>query len=161
MTSKPSNVASYSAVVGAILVARRKEQGLSQAQVAEGVGLATSTWSRIENGESAPTIEQLALAAEALNLLPSAVLSMTEAKISTLTEKGVGVSAGRDAKAVSDAIGAIPLMGASLASALGPVGWLASAASAAGVAAAGYKLFKRMAAEDEAASATAKKSRKS
>lgn len=153
MANTPSNVASYPAVVGAILVARRKELGLPQAQVAEAVGLAISTWSRIENGESALTIEQLALVACALKLSPSEVLAAAEAKMAALLEKGVSISPSRTDTAASAASGAIPLMGASLASALGPVGWLAGAAGAAAV---GYQLFKRMAADDEVTSSLAK-----
>ena len=144
----PMNIATYPAVVGAILVARRKSRNQSQAEVAKAVGLSVSTWSRIENGESALTIEQLALAAEVLDLRPSAVLAAAEEKIAALSLRGVGVSPGRDDLAAGAAAGALPLVGASLAGALGPVGWLASAASAAVL---GYKLIKQL--KDESAEA--------
>ncbi len=82
-------VTTYPAIVGACLAAKRKEQGLSQSELALSVGLTVSTWSRIENGESALTIEQLALAAQRLNLPPSELLINADKKVAELEYRGI------------------------------------------------------------------------
>lgn len=135
MSESPIAIATYPALVGAVLQGRRKELGLSQAQVAEEAGLNVSTWSRIENGESALTIEQLAAAAAKLDLAPSAILRTVEEKVAELRERGIETSTGR--VNVSDIVkaGSIPLLGASLVGALGAIGGVAGAAVS------GYQLY--------------------
>lgn len=86
---EPVAMTTYPAVVGAILIARRKELGLSQNALAESVGLTVSTWSRIENGDSALTIEQLKLAGDKLNVLPSQILKEADEKIIELKIEGL------------------------------------------------------------------------
>jgi transcriptional regulator with XRE-family HTH domain len=139
MTKTPVAVASYPAVVGAVLLARRKELGLSQSNLADAVGLTVSTWSRIENGESALTIEQLAAAAQALGVAPSALLQVAEEKIAELNRRGIATSPTRIDPASIVELGAIPLIGASLSGALGPIAWLASSAVS------GYRLYSKFA----------------
>jgi transcriptional regulator with XRE-family HTH domain len=137
-------VVTYPALTGAVLVAKRKEMGLSQAEVAERVGLTVSTWSRIENGESALTIEQLAMAAQALGVVPSAILRSTEDKVAELSTRGIATSASRADMAAMVEAGAIPLVGASLVRMLGPVSWLAAGAVV------GYSLYSRLTKKKEA-----------
>ena len=135
MTSTPFAVATYPALVGAVLIAKRKELGLSQAEVASTVGLTVSTWSRIENGGSALTIEQLAKAADTLGVAPSSILSAAEGKITELSKLGIATSPDRLDAAAIIASGAIPLIGASLLKAIGPVGPVGMILGGAGVAA--------------------------
>src|SRR5689334_4806061 len=59
---------SYPAILGAVLVRLREERGLTQAVLAVRMGLAPSTWSRIEGGFSALSIDQLARVAEILGV---------------------------------------------------------------------------------------------
>lgn len=143
MTSPPLALATYAGVVGAVLSARRRELGLPQATVADAVGLNVSTWSRIENGESALTIEQLALATERLGLRPGMLLQIADNKITELQKRGVSTSAERWGAAEIASIGAIPVVGASLLGLLGPVGALGAGAIA------GFKLYNRLRSERE------------
>jgi transcriptional regulator with XRE-family HTH domain len=68
----------YPAIVGAVLVAIRERAGVKQADVAAQVGLAASTWSRVEAGTSGLSVEQVARAADALHVLPSAILDVAD-----------------------------------------------------------------------------------
>ena len=72
-------VTSYPALVGAVLASIRKKRGLKQAEVAECLGLAVSSCSRIENGLSALSVEQLSRLSERLGVLPSEVLQRADA----------------------------------------------------------------------------------
>ena len=62
-------ITSYATIVGAVIVHRRQVLGMTQAGLAERVGLAPSTWSRVETGTSALSVPQLARAAEVLSLI--------------------------------------------------------------------------------------------
>ena len=131
MSSTPLVAVSYPAVVGAILLAKRKEVGLSQVEMADAVGLNVSTWSRVENGDSAMTIEQLVSAATALNVLPSSVLKEAEVKLEELMTKGIAAGANRADLASIAAMGAIPIAGTALLGVLGPIGVLAAGVASA------------------------------
>lgn len=138
MSTSPIAIATYPALVGAVLQARRKELGLSQTQIADEAGLNVSTWSRIENGESALTIEQLAAVAARLELAPSTILRSVEEKVAALRDRGIEVSIGRVDVADIVKAGSIPLLGASLLGALGPIGLGVSAAVS------GYHLYAKL-----------------
>jgi transcriptional regulator with XRE-family HTH domain len=71
-----------------MLANRRRELGLSQSVVASGVSLNVSTWSRIENGASALTVEQLAAAAEVLGIAPSVLLRAVDEKVAEFNKRG-------------------------------------------------------------------------
>ena len=68
----------FPAIVGAILATERKQAGFTQAEFAQRVGIVQSTWSRIEQGTSALNIEQLAIAATALNTKPHTILEQAD-----------------------------------------------------------------------------------
>lgn len=131
MVASPSVVVSYPAIVGAILLAKRKELSLSQAEMASAVGVNVSTWSRVENGDSALTIEQLASAAEALKVRPSSILEAAESKLEELKTKGIATGANRADITAITAMGAIPLAGSALVGILGPIGALAAGVASA------------------------------
>lgn len=129
-------VTTYPAIVGACLAAKRKEHGLSQSELALSVGLTVSTWSRIENGESALTIEQLALAAQRLNLPPSELLINADKKVAELEYRGIETKRNRVSINEISASGAIPLVGSAL------FGIITSPAVAVGIAVAGLTLLR-------------------
>ncbi len=129
-------VTTYPAIVGACLAAKRKEQGLSQSELALSVGLTVSTWSRIENGESALTIEQLALAAQRLNLPRSELLINADKKVAELEYRGIETKSNRVSINEISASGAIPLVGSAL------FGIITSPALAVGIAVAGLTLLR-------------------
>jgi len=131
MVAPPLVAVSYPAIVGAILLAKRKELGLSQAEMADAVGVNVSTWSRVENGDSALTIEQLASAAEALKARPSSIIEVAERKLEELKMRGIATGANRSDLAAIAAMGAIPLAGSALVGVLGPIGALAAGVASA------------------------------
>ncbi|MCG7980276.1 MAG: helix-turn-helix domain-containing protein [Candidatus Thiodiazotropha endolucinida] len=88
---------SYPAVVGGILVNLRNQQGVRQGDLAQVVGVTQATWSRIENGSSALTIEQLGLAAARLGILPGQVMELADQAVGQLRQRGVHVEPTRSA----------------------------------------------------------------
>lgn len=82
---------SYPAVVGSVLVNLRNQQGIRQGDLAQAVGVTQATWSRIENGSSALTIEQLGTAASRLGILPSQILVLADQAVQQLQQRGVQV----------------------------------------------------------------------
>jgi transcriptional regulator with XRE-family HTH domain len=126
MTATPLVAVSYPAIVGAVLLARRKDSKLSQAQMADAVGLNVSTWSKVENGDSALTIEQLASAASVLGVSPSSILKAAEKLLKALEGRGIATGTSRAALAAHASLGAIPIAGTALLAVLGPVGLMAA-----------------------------------
>ena len=81
----------YQAIVGTILINMRQQLHIEQSLVAKRVGVTPSTWSRVERGESALTVTQLAKAAEAFRVKPSVILSSTEQAREQLEKQGMTV----------------------------------------------------------------------
>jgi transcriptional regulator with XRE-family HTH domain len=102
----------YPAVVGRILVKLRQGRGLEQKDLAQRIGLAQSTWSRIERGESAFTMEQLAKAANVMETTPSSILAQADEAAEALREKGMIVSNERSRSAAK--VGLALVVGAAL-----------------------------------------------
>ncbi len=123
----------FPAVVGAVLSALRKasKNEITQSDMAGAIGATVSTWSRIETGETALTIEQLAQAAIQLGVRPSEILSAAEEKTAELQEKGVSIEPKRVQIDTVIASGAVPLIGGTLIGLMGPVGIVAGATAAA------------------------------
>ena len=82
----------YPAIVGRILVDLRKRATIGQDVVAGAMGITQSTLSRVERGESALTVEQLARAAKPLGESASSILSMADSAVLELKDQGVNVS---------------------------------------------------------------------
>lgn len=87
---------SYPAVVGSVLVKLRNQLGVHQGDLAQAVGVTQATWSRIENGSSALTIEQMGMAAPRLNMLPSQILVLADQAVEQLRKRGVHVEPTRN-----------------------------------------------------------------
>lgn len=92
----------YPAVVGYVLAWHRDHAGLTQQELARQMSMSPSTWSRIERGESALTMDQLAAVAQVLEVEPSRVLQDADNVVAQLAKRGVQVERRR----VPDAIGA-------------------------------------------------------
>jgi transcriptional regulator with XRE-family HTH domain len=73
-----AGLTSYSAIVGQVLFNLRQERDIKQGDIAAAVNIGQSTWSRIEKGEVALSIDQLARAAGRLACLPSDVLKWAD-----------------------------------------------------------------------------------
>lgn len=84
-------VTTSSAVLGAILAKLRTEKGMKQGELADKVEIGGSTWSRIEKGESGISIEQLRLAAKALDVTPGRIFEMLDAAEEAVEKQGVRI----------------------------------------------------------------------
>jgi transcriptional regulator with XRE-family HTH domain len=111
----------YPALVGNVLGQLRREKGVGQAEFATRVGLGQSTWSRIEKGESALTIEQLARAAECLEMQPHELLAVVDGARENLEDQGIGTLLDRIGANNMALLGAIPVVGPSLTAVLSGV----------------------------------------
>lgn len=88
----------YPAIIGGVLARLRNGRGLDQGKMAESVGVGQSTWSRVENGASALTIEQLATAAAVLGARPSEILAMADRSAADLRQRGIVVQLKRQSE---------------------------------------------------------------
>jgi transcriptional regulator with XRE-family HTH domain len=120
-TKKFSGNTTYPALVGNVLAQLRKEKGIGQAEFGALVGIGQSTWSRIEKGESALTIEQLAKAARQLELAPHELLAVVDGARENLQDQGIGTLLDRIGANNMALLGAIPVVGPSLTAVLSGV----------------------------------------
>ena len=111
----------YPALVGNVLAQLRKEKGIGQAEFGALVGIGQSTWSRIEKGESALTIEQLAKAAFQLDLAPHEFLAVVDGARENLEDQGIGTLLDRIGANNMALLGSIPIVGPSLTAVLSGV----------------------------------------
>ena len=92
---QPTAALSYPAAVGAVLQALRKVRLADQAELGRAVGLGIAAWSKIENGQTAVTVEQLALAACELETTPAEILALAEEWFIEAAKHGVAATATR------------------------------------------------------------------
>lgn len=120
----PRMATTSNAVLGHLLALIRRKRGLTQAQVAEGLGLAGSTWSRVEKGETPITVEQLRAVATKLNVSATVVLGLAEQAENALRRSGFVVGFDVAGKAGLDpaGTGSVAGVGASKAGAFGLFG---------------------------------------
>jgi transcriptional regulator with XRE-family HTH domain len=81
----------YAAIVGAAVARLRDRHGATQADCAAAMELAPSTWSRIEHGTSALTIDQLARFAVYVRCAPADVLALADDRRAAIEARGVAV----------------------------------------------------------------------
>lgn len=82
----------YPTVVGAVIAQLRKEKGIKQGEFAARMKIGQSTWSRIEQGTSSLSIEQLVKAAEYLEIAPSKIVAKVDETVQRLRANGVQVA---------------------------------------------------------------------
>lgn len=73
-----ATVTTSSAVLGQVLARLRQSKGIKQNDLAARLGLGTSTWSRVENGDAFLSVEQLMAAAKALDMTPASIMNLVE-----------------------------------------------------------------------------------
>ncbi len=100
----------YKAIVSEVIILRRKELGLNQADLAEKIGMSQSAWSRVEKGPSNLTVEQLTKVASALEVAPNHIIAEADQAKIALEHDGIQV-----AETKSDATGWLLLGAAALA----------------------------------------------
>ncbi len=115
MEEKPvSGNTTYPALVGNIIASLRKEMSIGQAEFSAMIGVGQSTWSRIEKGESALTVEQLAKAAMQLGLQPHQLLAAVDGARESLEAQGIGTLLDRIGAGNMALLGSIPVVGPTL-----------------------------------------------
>jgi transcriptional regulator with XRE-family HTH domain len=82
----------YQAIVGQVIVLRRKDIELSQADLAEKIGTSQSAWSRVEKGLSNLTVEQLTKVATILGVAPNQIIAEADEAKVTLECDGIQVA---------------------------------------------------------------------
>lgn len=82
---------SYLAVVGRVLAILRKHRGLGQGSFANKIGLSQSALSRIENGETGLTVQQLDKMSRTLDLETSDVIRIIDRSIHEVQNRGIKV----------------------------------------------------------------------
>lgn len=118
------NETTYQTVLGRLIAQKRKEKGIDQEELARRVGVSRSTWSRIEAGSSAFSMDQLAKAASALDISLGELMLEVDDVVRELRRQDVEVHDSRD-QAKSAPFGAVgAAAGTSLA---GPVAFLGGA----------------------------------
>jgi transcriptional regulator with XRE-family HTH domain len=83
--------ATYSAVLGFVLSNLRKERGIEQGDMAIRMGLTQASYSRLEGGKSAFSVDQMYQAAEALDLSALTIIGALDKYSSHLESDGVHV----------------------------------------------------------------------
>lgn len=90
------NETTYQAVLGRVIVRKRQEKHIDQGEMARHVGVGRSTWSRIEAGTSALSMDQLAKAANKLDIAMGALMLEVDDVVRGLRRQGVDVVDSRD-----------------------------------------------------------------
>jgi len=83
---------SYGAVVGQVVLQRRKLAKLDQSALAEALGISQSAYSRLEKGESSMTLAQLRAVALRLGCLPGDLIHEADQLEARLRISGVTVT---------------------------------------------------------------------
>ena len=89
-TSAPQTVY-YGQIVGLVIRGRRQLQEIDLATMAARVGRSVSGWSRVETGDTAPTVVHLKKAARALGIEPAVLLRHADEIVDNLIAGGVSV----------------------------------------------------------------------
>jgi transcriptional regulator with XRE-family HTH domain len=103
--STPKPAATYSQLLGQVVLQHRKARGLTQAQFADLLQLTQSGYSRLERGDTHFTAPQLRRAAEALGVMPAALLKVADDAARRLASQGVTVLDDRPKEGAEDTNG--------------------------------------------------------
>jgi len=105
-TPSPILGTTYQSVLGAVINSLRSKntKQITQGDIAKEIGITVSTWSRIERGESALTLEQLLSVALYLELPLSKLFQSVEEQIELLRVQGVKVAISKDALIQNNAL---------------------------------------------------------
>ena len=86
----------YQSVLGRLIAQKRQQKQIDQGEMAKAVGVSRSTWSRIEAGESALNMDQLAKAASRLGISVGVLMIEADEVAGKLREQDVEVLDSRD-----------------------------------------------------------------
>lgn len=91
----------YQAVLGRLITQKRQEKQIDQDEMARHVGVSRSTWSRIEAGASALSMDQLVKAARKLDMDLGELMLQVDEIVRELRRKNVTVLDSRDQTSVA------------------------------------------------------------
>jgi len=100
-------VTTYPAILGRILREKRESLGLEQVEIAERIQISQPTWSRIERGEAAISLDQLVKAAKSFQMEPGELLSQADAAARGLRKLNYVVEDERGSKGHETALAVI------------------------------------------------------
>ncbi len=112
-TSIPKPATTYPIVIGKILQYLRNQRQIDQGALARAVGVTQSTWSRVETGQSALTVDHLARAATVLKQKPEQILALVDQSVENLERQGIAVEYKRPSEKLDT--GLVLIAGAALA----------------------------------------------
>ena len=95
------NETTYQAVLGRLITQKRQEKQIDQGEMARHVGVSRSTWSRIEAGASALSMDQLVKAARKLDIDLGELMLQVDEVVRELRRKNVTVLDSRDQTSVA------------------------------------------------------------
>ena len=78
MSTKSNKVTTYPSLVGKVLSLQREYHGIEQLEFAQKMGLAQSSWSRIERGIATANVEQLFKASKILKTSANTLLKQAD-----------------------------------------------------------------------------------
>lgn len=102
--AKLTPATSYPAILGKTIVEFRDKKGIDQKTLAAKICLTPSTWSKIERGISALTMEQLASVATALDTTPGEIVSTADLAADELKSQGIEVTEKRITNEISSGL---------------------------------------------------------
>jgi len=102
----------YYAVMGKILVELRQKMDLKQVDMAKKMELGQSTWSKIEQGTSTLSMDQLVRAAEILETEPAKIVEHVDEVVKEIENEGIKVE--KKTKSVSLLAGLVLIGGVAL-----------------------------------------------
>ena len=85
----------YAQLLGRVVEHHRRQIGLHQAAIANALSVTQSAYSRLEQGDSAMSVNHLRVIAQALRTTPAKLLSDTDNYAAALRAKGVDIRDGR------------------------------------------------------------------
>lgn len=117
-----SDQTTFSAVLGVVLANLRKVKGIEQGEMARKMGVSQASYSRLESGKSSFSVDQLYLAAQALEIDGAELTQRLNNAVKQLNVNGVPVIAPLRANATKAGESSVDpgsmLMGAGLAALL-------------------------------------------
>lgn len=90
-----NSVTTYPEIVGRVLAGLRKQKRLKQSRLAEAVGVAQSSWSKIERGETSATVEHLGIAADVMGMSPGEIAVIADKLAAMARDSSIRVACRR------------------------------------------------------------------
>lgn len=88
MSTPETGYVLYRALVGRVIATHRARLGLQQPALASRLGMAQASLSRIETGQTTPSIEHLAMAADAFGVAPADLLAEADRAAALIQTQG-------------------------------------------------------------------------